>query len=379
LLKRFHLQFSGEESAMLETAIVGGGLCGLAVANSLLLQGREYTLFEARERLGGRIVTAHSETTGLPVDLGPSWYWPDLHPRVAGLVASLGLESFAQWDSGTVLRRADPNAKPEASTDPVHGGARRLIGGMASLVQALADRLPAATVHTAHELVSVRDAGAHVELQFRTAGGVVAVLTRHVVLALPPRLLDQRVSFEPALDGPIRRAMQGTPTWMAGQAKAVMAYDKPFWRADGYSGTAYASFSQATLGEAYDASDAEGERGALGGFVALSPELRRQYRAGLRILVASQLAGLFGAAAEEGEFIYQDWADEPLTCSTLDQAPLEAEPRYGSLPLRLSHWDDKLYFGGTETAAYGGGYMEGALEAAGRIRRDLSLGWGLAA
>jgi monoamine oxidase len=364
---------------MLETAIVGGGLCGLALANSLLLQGREFALYEARERLGGRILTGRCAATGLPVDLGPAWYWPDIHPRMAGLVASLGLAAFPQWDSGTVLRQTDPNAKPEQSSESVHGGALRLAGGMGRLVEALVARLPPATVSTSHELTSLINAGDHVELHFRTPEGPARLRARHAILAVPPRLLDQRVSFEPVLDAPVRRAMQQTATWMAGQAKAVMAYPAPFWRGQGLSGNAHAAFAQATLAEVYDASDAEGSAGALGGFLALSPELRRQFRPGLRMLVGSQLAGLFGPEAEEGELICQDWADEPFTCSTLDQIAPEAEPRYGSLPLRLSHWDDKLYFGGTETAAYGGGYLEGALEAAGRIRRELAMGWGLAA
>lgn len=364
---------------MLETAIVGGGLCGLALANGLLLQGREFALYEARERLGGRILTARLETSGLPVDLGPSWFWPDLHPRMAGLVASLGLASFPQWDSGTVLRQTDPNAKPENAGEGVHGGAMRLAGGMGALVEALADRLPMAALNTAHELTVVSDAGGHVELHFRTGAGQVVVRARHAVLAIPPRLLDQRVSFEPALDGRVRRAMAQTPTWMAGQAKAVMGYPAPFWRAQGLSGNAFANFSQAMLSEVYDACDAGTPAGALGGFLALAPELRRQFRPGLGMLVGSQLAGLFGTAAEQGELLYHDWAEETFTCSTLDQISDEAEPRYGSLPLRLSHWGDKLYFGGTETAAYGGGYLEGALEAAGRIRRELALGWGLAA
>jgi monoamine oxidase len=365
---------------MLETAIVGGGLCGLALANSLLLQGREFVLYEARERLGGRILTARLETSGLAVDLGPSWFWPDIHPRVAGLVASLDLAAFPQWDSGRVLRQTDPNAKPEEAEDGgVHGGAMRLAGGLGTLAEALANRLPLASLKIAHELTALADAGDHIELHFRAAGGPVHVRARHVVLAIPPRLLDQRVSFEPALDSRVRRAMQQTPTWMAGQAKMVMGYPAPFWREKGLSGNAFAHFAQATLGEIHDASDAGTPAGALGGFLALAPELRRQFRPGLAMLVGSQLAALFGPAAEQGELLYQDWAEEAYTCSTLDQMAAEDQPRYGSLPLRLSHWGDKLYFGGTETAAYGGGYLEGALEAAGRIRRELALGWGLAA
>jgi monoamine oxidase len=42
---------------MLETAIVGGGLCGLALARSLSRRAKAFALFDARSRFGGRILS----------------------------------------------------------------------------------------------------------------------------------------------------------------------------------------------------------------------------------------------------------------------------------------------------------------------------------
>ena len=42
---------------MLDVAIVGAGLCGLSLARTLVARGQEVTVFEARGRLGGRVVT----------------------------------------------------------------------------------------------------------------------------------------------------------------------------------------------------------------------------------------------------------------------------------------------------------------------------------
>jgi monoamine oxidase len=39
----------------------------------------------------------------------------------------------------------------------------------------------------------------------------------------------------------------------------------------------------------------------------------------------------------------------------------------------LDHWQDKLYFCGTETAEAAGGYLEGALEASDRVFTALTL------
>jgi len=92
----------------------------------------------------------------------------------------------------------------------------------------------------------------------------------------------------------------------------------------------------------------------------------------MSMLVSSQLVQVFGTDAEQGEQHIQDWASEPYTCSTRDQTPPDNHPEYGHPSLRWPQWDGKLHFGGSETASYGGGYLEGALEAAARIQRALN-------
>jgi monoamine oxidase len=51
-----------------EVLIIGGGVAGLTAARDLTRAGGQVTLIEARERLGGRILTDHS--LGYPVELG---------------------------------------------------------------------------------------------------------------------------------------------------------------------------------------------------------------------------------------------------------------------------------------------------------------------
>jgi monoamine oxidase len=360
---------------MLDTVIVGGGLCGLALAKNLHDQGRVFALYEARTRLGGRILSVPCETAGMALDLGPTWYWPDTQPRITRLMADLGLEHFAQHDNGSVLRLTDHDKKPDTiQIANLHGGAQRLAGGMAALVDALASGLPPATIHLQQELVAVRDKGAHVELLFRCGEVTTIVRARQAVLAIPPRLLDERVRFEPALDETTRAAMRATPTWMADQAKVVVGYEQPFWRQAGASGNAFVEHEQVVLGEIFDACDAGGRHAALGGFFALSPQFRASvHPVSMPMLISSQLVQVFGQQADHGEQHMQDWAAEPFTCSTLDMTPPAAHPEYGNPNLRRALWGNKLFLGGSETAGYGGGYMEGALEAAARIQRALAL------
>ena len=357
---------------MLDTVIVGGGLCGLSLADSLHQAGQSFTLYEARERLGGRILSKPCAVSGMMVDLGPTWFWPEDQPHMLALLASLKLSHFPQHDTGAVLSLTDPNQAANKQYVGVHGGAHRVENGMGAIVSALAARLPEDNIYLGHELISVEDKGDHLALQFRHLDMVLTVEAKHVVLALPPRLLAEHVNFTPALDNALLQAMRNTHTWMADQAKAIVGYTKPFWRQDGNSGNAFVSHPQAVLSEVFDASDATAEHAALGGFSAMPVAMRESYRQGMPMLLESQLAQLFGIDAQNGELHYQDWATEKYTCATLDQTPANGHPTYGSRHLRDTHWHGKLLLGGAETATHAGGYLEGALEAANRLARLLS-------
>lgn len=369
---------------MLEIAIIGGGLCGLALAASLKAQGVSFAVYEARSRLGGRIHSIHARNNGLALDMGAAWFWPQTQPRITRLIKDLKLVSFPQHDTGTLLNQNDPDAKPVAlELDDMHSGARRIEGGSGALIQALGARLPAEILHMDHILTRLTDKGGHVELSFRNGSKTLAVQARQVVLALPPRLVEERLEFDPPLNGQLRESLRETPTWMAGNAKALAAYGgadgmdtsgidrAAFWREDGLSGNAIAGHARAVLGEVHDACDALGARAALSAFFALPISVRGAFRLGLPLLVRSQLSQLFGPRAQEAEIRIQDWADEPWTCAKLDQAPSDVHPAYDNRLLQTPAWNGQLHFGGSETAAFGGGYMEGALEAAGRLRREI--------
>lgn len=337
------LQRISRGPAMLETAIVGGGLCGIALARSLRQRGGSFALFEARHRLGGRVLSARSRT-GLALDLGPTWFWPDTQPLLTGLIAELGLSDFAQHDDGTVLHLKEADKSPEPiSGPPLHQGARRLSGGMTRLIEALVRDLPPSSIHTGHELMRVIDCGTHVRLVFATSTESVAIEAKRAVLALPPRLLIDHVGFRPELDDATFEAMRSTETWMAAQAKVVIAYDQARWRDKGLSGNAFASHEQAVVGEIFDACDEGGDRAALGGFLAFAPALRETFAVGLPMLMDSQMVQLFGAELDGGEQHYQDWATERFTCSALDRTtPRGEHSEIASPMLRRPLWDLSL-------------------------------------
>jgi monoamine oxidase len=54
-------------------AVLGAGVAGLAAARSLTDAGYPVVVFEARDRIGGRVATVRSDTWPLPIELGASW------------------------------------------------------------------------------------------------------------------------------------------------------------------------------------------------------------------------------------------------------------------------------------------------------------------
>ncbi len=359
---------------MLETVIVGGGLCGLAIATHLDRRGESFVLFEARPRLGGRILTIDCKTSGLAIDLGAAWFWPDNQPLFTALLAEFGLQSYAQHDEGNALRLSEADKKPETVevAGGVHGGARKVAGGAQKTIEGLRRDLPDQAIRLGCVVTGLRDRGDHVEIDLVEDGKPVTVEARRVVLALPPRVAQERIGFEPALDETAVQAMQDAPTWMAAQAKAVATFEKPVWRDAGQSGNAFVSHEQAVFDEIFDSCDADGRQGALGGFLALGPQLRQSFAVGLPLLMQSQLEQVFGSELTGRDQYYQDWATEDATCSALDREKGREEHRLVGHPaLRRALWERKLYLGGSETAARQAGYMEGALDAARRIARDI--------
>ena len=361
---------------MLDVAIIGGGLSGLSLASQLNIDKIEFCLFEARERFGGRILSQPlANDSLLHADLGPGWIWPDDQPLIADFVQRFGIKAYAQWTQGLSLFQTDREQTPQRFNDPAsYADARRLEGGSQILVDSLLAELPSSHLHSGHILTHIEDAGEHVKLVFTQADGATRSLTaRRVAMMFPPRLMAQHINFAPTLNPRLRQLMQDTPTWMASHAKAVLQYETPFWRQQGLSGSAFASYPGAMLGEIFDSSSADGSTAALAGFFALPAELREKYRSDLEALIIEQMVRLFGAAAARPLQIHiHDWYSEAFTATELDKTPPDGHPSYGHRFFQLDHWGDKLYLGGTETSPLYGGYLEGALQSAQHIAQQLS-------
>jgi len=351
-----------------QVAIVGAGLAGLHAARLLRAAHVACVLLEARDRLGGRILSA--DEAGRPAadgfDLGPSWYWPRMQPAIAELVAELGLPAFAQHGDGDVLfermSREGPQRYHADAQEPL---SFRLAGGTAALVHALARDLPREHVRFGARVTAMTLIGDGAELTIRRAGGATETLVAgQVIAAVPPRLLEATVAFAPAQEAATARRWRGTPTWMAPHAKFLALYDRPFWREAGLSGTAQSMVGP--MPEMHDATTASGHA-ALFGFLGVGADQRATLgEEALTRACLDQLARLFGAEARHARAtLFKDWAADPLTATAADRvATGHAAP--DPAPWVSGPWQARLALGGSETSPSEPGYLAGAVVAATR-------------
>jgi len=353
--------------------IVGGGLAGLTAARLFYRAGIHFQLLEARDRLGGRILSTDASDVESRdgFDLGPSWFWPGMQPAMAALVKELGLACFPQYSDGDVVfQRMSREAPQRYRGLRQEAESMRLVGGTGAMISALAAEIPETSIRLGARVTHVVHDEREVAVTFIGAGGTEQNLkAAHVLFALPPRLLEATVTFSPTLDATTARRWRDTPTWMAPHAKFFAIYDRPFWREAGLSGTAQSMVGP--LVEIHDATTASGQA-ALFGFVGISAE--RRAAIGREAIVETslqQLANLFGSeAATPCEILFKDWAADSLTATTDDRL-VGAHPSPDPRPWVGEPWRKFISLAGSETSHSDPGYLAGAVEAAGRTAKEI--------
>ena len=185
----------------------------------------------------------------------------------------------------------------------------------------------------------------------------VEVKARFAILALPPVLIS-RISYEPPL--PRRQQQLHQHLSMGFVIKVHAVYETPFWREDGYSGTAFSPYE--LVHEAYDNCYDGDPRGTLVGFVSdeaadevfrLSPEERKA-----RIL--ESLSHYYGPKALDTVVYYEsDWGSEEWTrgayAASFDMGGLA---RYGA-DLRTPV--GPIHFSCSDMAGKGYQHVDGAI------------------
>ncbi|PRY14222.1 monoamine oxidase [Pontibacter ummariensis] len=337
-----------------DVIIVGAGLSGLSAAYYLEKAGIDALLLEARERLGGRILTVAAEGNACPVEMGATWF-ADKHEYLIRLLQELQLPFYEQYQQGLGVFEANSSEPPQlfelpSAAEPSY----RVRGGTSKLIEALVSQVGKERVALNCPATKVSEHENYLEVECKDGTQLYA---RHLISTVPPFLLAKGVEFTPALPEEVRRVMQQTHTWMGEALKFGVAYARPFWRERGYAGTL---FSQTGIvQEAYDHTDQEKTRFSLKGFLAAGAsalgkkEREAQVLSHLRKLLGSEAAGYLS-------YTEKVWQEEKYTYAPYGQYILRhlnnGHPLY-ALPLM----NGRLHLSGTETSPGFGGYMDGAV------------------
>ena len=352
--------------------IVGAGVAGLTCASVLHGNGLSVRLLEAHNTVGGRVRSVTAEDGSHLGDLGPSWVWPPYQQRLAVWLEKLGVSTWPQYEQGDGCMDSKPGKAAERMLIPGQHGQHRPLGGPQAIVDSLQASLSEQIIQTGCRVLSIKQHNDGVTLITEQGD---AIETEIVVLAVPLRIAIRDIRFDPPLTPAISRLCESAPTWMAAQAKALIVYDRPFWRDAGFSGRIASTLGP--LVEAHDHSGPDGLPGALVGFVGLDTNSRHQVthrhgEAALANAVIDQLVRCFGDQATTAQFVrIEDWACDPYVTTSLDIKTPGGHPAILPESLRQPLWDGQLHFAVSETANVSPGLLEGAFVAGEQTAREI--------
>ncbi len=352
-----------------DVLIAGGGLSGCVVARALASHGVDFQLVEARDRLGGRILSPAMDDGTAAVDLGPSWFWPHQQSLIQ-LIQSLGMAEHVYEQShkgASVIEYSNGQLEQRIGAVSM-AGSYRIDGGMQALVDKVADAIPVAAVRRGTRLVTISRERDVYQAGVATSGGLQKINCRRIVLALPPRLVAAGIDG-PGINPSHRKALDSVSTWMATEAKLTLVYDEPFWLQTGLSGDAMSQIGP--MGEIHDATPRHHPGGALFGFLLARPQQRRHRKVEIVQQAIEQVQRLFNTDRTPLKTDYRDWSSDEYTASPLDSAGARAHP---ATDLRQIDIGQNIYWAVSETASQDAGYLEGAVQAALRAVNQLTAG-----
>lgn len=171
-----------------------------------------------------------------------------------------------------MLYEKNASAIDRISQQSSHSQSYRIEGGSQRLIDALQASIAAPDIHLNTCVQSIHQEDLSIDTLRDGKSHIYSA--EKIVLALPPRITQQHIRFDPEHSQSISEAWRAIPTWMSGHSKIVVIYAEPFWREQNLSGEVFSH--QGPLSEIYNASPATEEYYALTSFVALTAQQRMQ-------------------------------------------------------------------------------------------------------
>ena len=350
----------------LRVVVVGAGMSGLVAGYELSRAGHDVTLLEARERVGGRVLTVRSPfASGHLAEAGAARIPPE-HDLTLGYAGHFGLELDRFYpEDGLFLRyenREQTTIPPSSFLSEwpdfvkIRGGSDRLPAAFAA---ELGDR--AVTASPVTDIV---------------AGSTVRTTTRNgqsyesdrVLVTVPVPLLST-IRFSPALSSEKTEAMNGGFRYQSA-TRVFVRFRTRFWEAAGLNGWGTTDWPEELWHATWDASGPEGvlltyvrgtradELDALDGDARVS-----------RVL-AHWEDFLPGASAHFASGTSHSWQRDPWSGAAWAEPTPTQDAELGSA---LARPEGPLHFAG-EHISGARGWMNGALESGLRAAMEIHRG-----
>ncbi|KAK5954390.1 hypothetical protein OHC33_004112 [Knufia fluminis] len=242
--------------------------------------------------------------------------------------------------------------------DSTGGNYLRFQTGAQSVAKGIAELVGSSNVHLASPVASVENHRSHVSVITTTGRTFVG---RKCIVSIPSTMY-QELNISPPLPAAVQEVANNTI--LGDYNKAIVCYDRPWWRDAGYNGYFLSYTGPITL--ARDTSVDEKRHYSLTCFVNghFGREWGRLHPHERRAQVLKQIAKIFKADADHEayrplEVFDQIWKHEQYSRGAL--APITALGHYTKFADVYGKPVGNIHFVGTEYATRWKGYMEGAL------------------
>jgi monoamine oxidase len=251
----------------------------------------------------------------------------------------------------------------------VEGGAQqdRFPGGTQQIALRMAEELgPRVVLDAVVRSIERHSIERHADGSLVVTSDKGSVTAKAVIVAIPPEH-RAAISFPPELPPEYGKLAQHWP--QGNLSKAYVAYETPFWRADGCSGEALSDEGPVFI--TFDVSPGDAGPGVLLGFTDARtfdphPPAER------RDLALAGFATLFGdAALSPIDYLDHCWSAEPFAPGGPTAAvPPGSWTTYGPW---LRRPVDGIHWAGTETADTWTGFLDGAIRSGQRAAAEVDL------
>lgn len=355
-------------SRPLRIVVVGAGMSGLVAAWELSRAGHDVTVLEARERVGGRVLTLRSPfAPGHSAEAGAARIPPE-HELTLGYAHHFGLELDRFYpEDGLFLRvrNGERTTVPPASFHSEWPDFVKIRGGTDRLPAAFADALGHRVVTGAPVTEIVAGTGSAVGITTSDGGYYPA---DRALVTVPVPLLST-IRFSPSLSAAKTEAMNGGFHYQSA-TRVFVRFGARFWETDGLNGWGTTDWPEELWHPTWDA---PGPEGVLLTYVrgARAEELD-QLEGDARVarVLARWEAFLPGAASHAASGTSHSWQRDPWSRAAWAEPTPVQDSELGTA---LATPEGPIHFAG-EHISGARGWMNGALESGIRASAEIHEG-----